>query len=78
MGRHKGPPCAYGQGCPRSGAYFMGWRVQVTLYKAEQRWGLVCATHDRMLGIANLQRAYGLSVSEAASENYRISMEKEA
>lgn len=57
--------CDY-HGCKHRAKYFMGWLDS----KGEKQWGVVCATHDKMLGRENL-KATGMTLQEAiAFEKY--------
>ena len=47
------------QHCGRRAKYFMGW-----LENGDKKFGMVCATHDKILGRKNLM-ATGMTIEEA-------------
>ncbi len=62
--------CSY-PGCSREAQFYMSWQLGNT-----KHFGLVCATHDRILGRQNLI-ASGMTAAEAVEFDIKLSREKE-
>ena len=66
--------CSYGT-CRREAKYLQGWFDPNQYRDGSTTWGLVCATHDTMLGVMNLMDGFGLSRSGAAELNREMDRE---
>ena len=58
--------------CSRPSKYMIGWE-----HNGAVAWIPVCGYHDHLIGLRNLQRAFGLSWQEARKMNTEM-CEKEA
>ena len=65
--------CEY-PGCkPKTAQYFMGWEDE----EGNKHWGMVCASHDKLLGRRNLTKYAGMDIEQILLyESYlKVSME---